>query len=66
MKNQLEIDELSNVLDHEREDQIKKLSKSLKDAEDKVTRNNAAADILNDLIEKGVVHQDDSGEVIVR
>ena len=31
-----------------------------------MNRNNVAAQILNDLIEKGVVEQDEQGQVIVR
>ena len=64
MKDQLEIEELSQVIDHDREDEIKKLSQSLASAEEEAKSNSAATAILRELIEKGVIRQEADGTVV--
>ncbi len=64
MKEQLEIEELSSVIEHEREDEIKQLKVQLSQAEEAAKNNKNAASILTDLLQKGVVKQDDDGSII--
>ena len=65
MKDQLEVEELSQVIEHEREDQIKQLEQRLSQAEENATSNKNAADILTDLINKGEVKQEADGSITV-
>ena len=63
MNDQLEREELSNVLEHEREDKIKQLEQQLSQAEENATNNKNAADILTDLLNKGEVKQEEDGSI---
>ena len=63
MKDQLEVEELSQVLEHEREDKIKQLMQQLSQAEENATNNKNAADILTDLLNKGEVQQEADGSI---
>ena len=65
MKEQLEIEELSQVIEQEREDQIKQLKAQLAEAEEKANNNSNAADILTDLLSKGKVKQLGDGSIDV-
>ena len=65
MKDQLEMEELSQVIEHEREDKIKQLVQQLSQAEENATNNKNAADILNDLIHKGEVKLEEDGSITV-
>ena len=65
MKEQLEVEELSQVIEQEREDQIKQLKAELAEAEEKASTNSNAADILTDLLSKGKVKQLDDGSIEV-
>ena len=65
MKEQLEVEELSQVIEQEREDQIKQLKADLAEAEEKASNNSNAADILTDLLSKGKVKQLDDGSIEV-
>ena len=62
---ELEIEELSQVIEHEREDQIKQLEQQLSQAEENATSNKNAADILTDLINKGDVKQEADGSITI-
>ena len=53
MKEQLEIEELSQVIEHEREDRIKQLEEALESATKEVKSNSAAAEILTKMVEAG-------------
>ena len=50
MRDQLEIEELSNILEHEKTEELKKLEIQLAQAEESANNNKAASDILNELI----------------
>ena len=65
MKEQLEVEELSQVIEHERDDKIKQLEAQLSAANDSATNNKNAADILTDLITKGEVRQEEDGSITV-
>ena len=65
MKDQLEMEELSQVIDHEREDKIKQLEDQLSLAEENASNNKNAADILTDLLNKGEVKQAEDGSIAV-
>ena len=65
MKDQMEVEELSNVLEHEREDKIKQLEEQLSQAEENALNNKTAADILTKMLEKGEVKLEDDGSVTV-
>lgn len=65
MKDQLEVEELSAVLDHERDDKIKQLEAQLSSANDLAANNKTAADILTDLLTKGEVKQEEDGSITV-
>ena len=65
MKQQMEVEELANVLEHEREDQIKQLEEQLSQAQENAASNKNAADILTDLLEKGEVKLEEDGSVSV-
>ena len=66
MKEQMEIEQLSQVIDNEREDQIKKLKDDLAEAENHATNNKAAAEILTDLMSKGKIRQESDGSFEVQ
>ena len=57
----MEVEELSNILEHEKDDQIKQLSQ----AKETASNNKSAAEILTDLLEKGQVKLEDDGSVTV-
>lgn len=65
MNEQLEMEELSQVIDHEREDQIKQLHEQLTQKEEEARNNKAASDILNDLLSKGEVKLEEDGSIKV-
>ena len=61
----MEVEELSNVLEHEREDKIKQLEEQLSQAEEDALNNKNAADILTKMLQKGEVKLEDDGSVTV-
>ena len=61
----MEVEELSNILEHEKDDQIKQLEEQLSQAKESASNNKSAADILTDLLEKGQVKLEDDGTVTV-
>ena len=61
----MEIDALSNVLEAEKEDQLKQLNEQLSQAEENAANNKNAADILNGLLQKGEIKLEDDGSVSV-
>ena len=65
MKDQEEVQELSKVLDVERESQIRELEAQLSQAQEKATSNENAANILTDLLQKGEVKLEEDGSVTV-
>ena len=65
MKDQLEIEELSQVIEHEREDKIKRLEEELEQAKNYAMHTEEAANILKDLVQKGEVKQNEDGTISV-
>ena len=65
MKDQVEVEGLSQAIANEREERIQQLEEQLSQAEKNATNNKAAADILNDMLQKGEVKQEDDGSVTV-
>jgi len=61
----MEAESLSQAIDNEREDQIRKLELQLSQAQEMVVRNENAANILSDLMEKGDLVQQPDGSVNV-
>ena len=57
----MEAENLSQAIENEREEQIKKLEEQLSKAEENALNNKNAAEILTDLIEKGKVIQQNDG-----
>ena len=65
MKEQMEAESLSQAVYTEREDQIRKLEEQLSQAQETAASNKAAANILNDMLQKGEVKQEADGSVTV-
>ena len=65
MKEQLEIEELSQVVEHEREDKIKELQQQLEAAEKEASNNENAKNILHNMLAKGEVRQEEDGSITV-
>ena len=65
MKEQLAVEDLSQAVEVEKEEKIKELEEQLSQAQDAVTSNKAASDILHDLISKGEVVMGPNGSVQV-
>lgn len=65
MKEQIEMEELSQVIEHEREDQIKQLEEQLSKEKETAHNNKNAADILTRMLNEGDVKIDDAGNVSI-
>ena len=65
MAEQLEIEQLSNVLEAEREDKIKQLEIQLLQAQQEAEENKGAFDALTELVEKGEIRKEEDGSVTV-
>ena len=65
MREQYDMEELSQHIDNEREEQISKLKAQLTEAEAAAANNKGAADILTDMLQKGEVVQEPDGRISV-
>ena len=61
----MEVEELANIIEHDREDKIKQLEEQLAEAQKNASNNKAATEILTELIQKGEVKQEDNGQITV-
>ena len=59
------MEELSQVIEHEREDKIKQLEEQLSKEKETAHNNKNAADILTKMLNDGEIKIDDSGNVSV-
>ena len=65
MKEQLEMEQLSQACDVERDERIKQLESELEEAAKQVNNNKAASDILTNLLEKGDMKQEADGSITI-
>ena len=65
MNEQMEMEELSQVIEHEREDQIKQLEEQLSKEKETAHNHKNAADILTRMLNEGDVKIDDAGNVSI-
>ena len=65
IKGQLEIDQLSEVVAAEREEEISKLKSQLEKAEAYCNENQKAVEIVKGLLEKGTIKEEEDGSITV-
>ena len=65
MKEQMEMEQLSQIVEQEQEEKIKVLEAQLADAQKSAETNKVASDILNDMLGRGEVKQNDDGSIEV-